>query len=79
MFSLPTFLFACRNCNRGQGRPFVWGSLFTGFPSATREVIAELKKRMEEQDYNKSKGEAVTNWCTTKEFVKGGPWSAALQ
>lgn len=23
MFSLLTFLFACRNCNRGQGRPFV--------------------------------------------------------
>jgi len=26
-----------------------WGSLFTGFRSATREVIKELKKRMEEQ------------------------------
>jgi putative heme iron utilization protein len=27
-----------------------WGNLFTGFRSATREVIKELRKRIEEQD-----------------------------
>jgi hypothetical protein len=27
-----------------------WGSLFAGFRSATREVIKELRKRMEEQE-----------------------------
>jgi len=55
------------------------GSLFAGFRSAAREVIKELKGAWKSRINNKSKGEAVANWCTTEEFVKGGPWSAALQ
>jgi hypothetical protein len=27
-----------------------WGNLFTGFKSATREVVKELRKRIEEQE-----------------------------
>jgi len=51
-------VFDAKNGNNHWGDSKKWGNLYTGFHSATKGLIQELRKRMEEQASEQTAKEA---------------------